>query len=504
VILRGRRFFPDFHDRKFVELGLSLLVGLLFGALVVIPPYLPLPSDWQKLVMVVPFGFAVVMLVKNLDRLILAAMAISVPLNLDFSLIISPYGRTTESMANGRTIMALTGLRLSLILIIVIVGYVLWLVERRNASRPQVHFFASTTIPALGLILISVLSVLQAQDVQLSFFKIAQLAELFLVYFYLANHLRTKQDLQFFVVVLMGAMLAESILMILQWFTGLTFSFAGIRADVHLNPTRPAGTLGAADVAGGILSAQLAMVCAMLWYFPRRSQKTFAGICFIVGFIALISTAGRAAWGSFIVVIIGFVLIGRRRGWVARRSLIWMFLISLVIGGIFSTTIYDRLTEDDHGSAASRIMMFQLAWNVIQSSPSHFLLGVGANNYALVAPEFNKVIGGIMGYTIQDISVHNVFLLTWAETGLIGLFTFLGLLAAPLVKTWKHIQSGEKFSSLMAIGLGCALVAISIQMLVDPFIARPLAIFVWLMISLIASLDNIIPKQVVLPVTSLV
>ena len=91
------------------------------------------------------------------------------------------------------------------------------------------------------------------------------------------------------------------------------------------------------------------------------------------------------------------MLIGWQRGWVPRKSLIGLCLATLVLGAIFYPVINNRLTEDDHGSAASRLLMFQLAWNVIQFSPSHLFLGVGANNYALVAPAYNTVVGGRWG-----------------------------------------------------------------------------------------------------------
>ena len=496
MIEKNRRFFPNFQSHKVWELGLSLLVGILFGALVVSSPYLPVPSEWQKLVFVIPIAFALVMVFKNLEKLILAAIAIGVVLNLDFSVIISPYAANNANIAIGnRTIIALTELRVSFILIIVVVGYLLWLVGRQGANRQPLRFFTSTSVPALGLIFFSIVSVFQAQDVQLSFFKIAQLIELFLMYFYLANHLRTQQDLKFFVTVLMGGMLAESILMIVQWLTGWSFSFAGISANVG-GDLRTTGTLGTANSAGVIVSAYLAIVCSMFWLFPRRSQKVFAGICFVIGCIALISTAGRAAWGGFIVAILGFIFIGWRRGWVQRRALVWLFLLTLVIGAIFYPAIYNRLKADDRGSAASRPLMFRLAWNVISASPLNLFLGVGANNYALIAPRYNTVVGDYLGNLIEDTSVHDVYLLTWAETGLFGLLFFLGFLAASLVKTWKHIQSGSRFGSLMALGLGCAIIVMGIQMFVDPYIARPKTIFLWLLVSLIASLDNFESKEV--------
>ena len=276
------RFSDNFHDGRILELGLSLLIGLLLGALVISFPYLPVSSDFQKLILVIPFAFTLAILFNNPERLILFTLAIAVPLNLDISLIISPYARIAQNMANGRTIVALTELRLSLVLIIVAFGYILWLVERRGINRSPVHFFAKTSIPALGLIFISILSVTQSQDKQLSLFKIAQLVELFLIFFYLANHLRTKQDLQFFIIVLMGGMLAESILMVIQWRTGWGFSIAGITASISSNDLRTAGTLGTANSAGVIIAAYLTIVFAMVWLFIKRSQKVFGYYLFCV------------------------------------------------------------------------------------------------------------------------------------------------------------------------------------------------------------------------------
>jgi hypothetical protein len=490
VIQYFQRISDNFRDKNLWELGFVLLVGLFLGALVVSSPYLPISSGFQKILLVIPFAFTLVILFNNLERLILFTLAIAVPLNLDISLIISPYARNVENMANGRTIVALTELRLSLVMIVVAVGYVLWLVERRGVIRQPVRFLASTTIPALGLIFVYILSLLQASDKQLSIFKIVQLIELFLIYFYLANHLRTKHDLQFFITILMGGMLAESVLMIIQWRTGWSFSIAGITATVSSIDQRASGTFGTANSAAVIVAAYLALACTMFWLFPKNSQKVFSLICFVFGSIALISTAGRAAWGGFIIAILGFFFVGWRRGWVSLKSLIWLFIITLVIGGIFFPVINNRLTANDNGSAASRLMMFRLAWNVISSSPSHLLFGVGANNYALIAPAYYTSDVGNLGYII-DSSVHNAFLLTWAETGLIGLLFFIGILLATMVKAWKHIRSGNRFISLMALGLACAILVMIVEMFVDPFVARPKMLFIWLLISLVTSLDTL-------------
>jgi O-antigen ligase len=478
-----------YPQRNFFELGLALLIGILFGALVILSPYLPVTSDFQKLVLVAPFAFTLAILFNNLEKLILFTVAVGVPLNLDISLIISPYARNLENLANGRTIVALTELRLGLIFMVVGIGYILWLVGKPGVKRRRVRFFPRTTFPALGLILISTLSILQAQDKQLSLFSIVQMIELFLVYFYIANHLRSKADLQFFTIILMGSILAESLLMVIQWQTGLSFSFAGINATMDAVSHRATGTLGTANSAAVIVSAYLCITCAMFWVFPRRAQKLFTGICFVVGSIALISTAGRAAWGGFIVAIFTFIFMGWQRGWVSRKALIWLLLLTLTIGAIFYPVIANRLTTDDRGSALSRVLMSKLAWNVIQASPEHFFFGVGANNYALIAPLYVTSDVGDLGH-IVDSSVHNVFLLVWTEMGLIGLLIFLWFLFNALGKVWKNFTSNDRYISLMSLGLGCALLAVIIQMLADPFIARPKTMLVWLLIAMVASLDN--------------
>jgi O-antigen ligase len=474
--------------QRVFELSLSLLVGLMIGALLALFRGSP---QWQGFIAVFLIAIPFVLLINDPEKIVLVGVAIGVPLNLDVSLIISPYAPNPENISSGhRTIVALTELRVSLVLVLIIIGYALWLVGSRASDRKPMRLYASTSLPALGLILASMLSLFQAQDWQLGFFQLILLIELFLTYLYLANHIRTLQDLQFFITVLMGGMLVESLLMIWQWITGLTFVVAGVEAVLWENPRRVGGTLGGANVAGGILAAYLAIVCAMIWLFPKWRQKVFAVICFVAGSIALVGTGSRSSWIGFVVALLGFVSIAFWRGWVQRKTLVLLVIVAAIIGAIFYPTIDARLTEDDRGSAESRIQMGKLAWNVIQASPSHLWFGVGANNYALVAQDYYTSDIGYLGYVINS-SVHNRFLLTWAETGLFGLLFFIGFLAAPLVLVWRHIRSNHWSISLIALGLGCAIVSMSVQMFSEHFDTRPSLLFIWLLISLVAGLRNL-------------
>ena len=280
--------------------------------------------------------------------------------------------------------------------------------------------------------------------------------------------------------------------MVIQWRTGLNFSIAGINASIDPQSNRAAGTLGTANSAGVVISVYLILAGAMFWVFQKPFQKVFVGLCIIVGLIALISTGGRAAWGGFSIAILIFIFIAWRRKLVTTKAILWLFIAILIIGIIFFPVIYNRFTADDSGSAASRLMLSKLAWNLIQASSPNFLFGVGVNNYALLAPNYYTADVGDLGYII-DSSVHNTYLLIWAETGLIGLLFFLWFISVPLSKIWLYLHSHDQFITILAGGLGSALVAIYIQMLADPFIARPKLIILWLLFALVAALENLNP-----------
>jgi len=487
LALRGKCHTWDRTDlpRRVFELGLSVLVGLMAGALVVFSG--GLSAKWQELIVVVPIVVAVVLLVNDLEKVVLAAIAIGVPLNLDVSLIISPYAHVPENIARGhRTLATLTELRLSLISVLLIVGYALWLIKPRDSGHKPIRLSAGITVPALGFIFFSILSVFRARDWQLSMFRVVQLLEVLLAYFYLANHLRTVQQMQFFIMVSLGAMCAESILIIVQWATGLEFIVAGIQA-VAYGGGRVGGTLGATGPAAGYLSAQALIACAMIWAFPKKWQRIFAAVSFGLGTIALVGTGSRIGWIAYAVTILLYVLIGLRAGKIKRGSLLLLVVVVATVGVFFFDAIYTRYTADDRGSAEARPKMNRLAWNMIRAHP---WLGVGAGNQALATREYYTPDVGDPG-NILDIQTHNQYLLVWAESGLFALLCYVGILGGATLKSWLSIKSDHHWISMMGTGLGCAIVSLCIQMLTGTFHMRAITLFVWLLLALAASLHNL-------------
>jgi len=475
--------------QRVFESGLSLLVGLIVGIMIIFS--YGLASDWQQLVLVIPVALVFVLLINDLEKLVLTSIAIGVPLNLDVSIIISPYSRNPENVARGfRTLIALTELRVSLVLITLVVGYALWIARSRDSDRKSALFSASTTVPALGFIFFSILSVSQAQDLQLSLFRVAQLIELFLAYFYVANHLRTIQDMQFFVTVSLGGMLAESVLMIVQWITGLSFQIAGIEA-VILGPGRIGGTLGHTGPAAGYLSAQALIAGAMIWAYPKMPQKILAAACLGIGLVALVSTGSRIGWIGFAATILMYILTGLRHGWVKRETLILLAIAVAALAAGFYDTIYTRYTADDRGSAEARPKMYRLAWNMIQARP---WLGVGAGNQALATRDYYTTDVGDPE-DIFDIQAHNAYLAVWAESGPFALLCYIGFFIAGILTAWSCVRSRHTWISSLGAGLGLAIVSLCIQMFTGTFHTRAITLFTWILPALAVSLHHLEQKR---------
>ena len=116
----------------------------------------------------------------------------------------------------------------------------------------------------------------------------------------------------------------------------------------------------------------------------------------------------------------------------------------------FSDMMSERLFGDDHGSAASRIPMFQIAVNVIAAHP---IGGVGINNYQVNMREYNDSVRA-MRYTTIPRPVHNMYLLVAGETGFVGFAMMMLMLISVIATLLKTVSSS---SSLVAVTSICLL-----------------------------------------------
>jgi len=474
-------------NENLLEIVAALIGGLIVGILLVVANNLS--SKWQGLILLAVPGFVLIMLIRDLKRFLLAIFFLAVPINLDVSVIVSSLPEN---------IVALRELRVSLVTIVLVFGYALWLIEKPwDAHYSRIRFFPEISWPALSVIVTMFISLLSAKDLQLASFQIIQYIELFLLYFYVANHVRNAEDMSFVIRIILVGVLFESAIMILQWTTGLTFSFAGMDASIYGSghsdmQSRVGGTLDGPNGAGAYLGAHLALAAAYIFGAKENWERWFAAIVLGAGSVAIVATFSRSAWAGLVAAVAVIVSIGIWRRWIRVAHVMASVCVAVAMVGLLYVPISMRLTGDDHGSADSREELKSLAYEVIRANT---FIGVGTNNYAYVARNYISPRQNNMDITtLSTQPVHNTYLLVFAERGIIGFLVFMVFMVAIFRQTVAPAWTGGRFLSLSAAGLLGAFLTIAVRMYGQHGVGRVVNLYFWLLMALVASLTTM-PSQ---------
>jgi O-antigen ligase len=180
-----------------------------------------------------------------------------------------------------------------------------------------------------------------------------------------------------------------------------------------------------------------------------------------LGIVCDIFTASRASLGLLgvgLVLVLGISLL---RHWTARKARILgtAVVCALILVPVVVRTFEIRAQafgiETDDGRAA----MNQGARLMSSAYP----FGVGANNFVPVAQREGFYWRAGVAYPNYNISPHNAYWTTLAESGFLGLFGLLLWLSVPLVVAiscgWRN-RRDSRADALIGLGVGIFLVAI--------------------------------------------
>jgi len=158
-------------------------------------------------------------------------------------------------------------------------------------------------------------------------------------------------------------------------------------------------------------------------------------------------------------LLIFFVALQRRIG-LLRALFAWALIIVLLLGLVFSTSsqLQTRFFKDDYQAAYGRIPLIQVALNMIRDRP---LFGVGLNNYSDVAPRYDNTPQRITSF--WNVPVHNLFLFVAAQTGLVGLISYLLFLLAILRALWPALRASDPFVAWAGLGIAVGMAAFLIH-----------------------------------------
>lgn len=450
-----------------------------FGA---VPGSVPrLPRSLSSALVVTLFGPLSILKSRAVQRILLATVLLDIPFQFGTHFSYSEQEAATGALSGwsiSATTIALAGLYLSWLLVS--------FANRNRKPRSPLHF----NLPLVFFLGFTAISVFVAWDRDLALYELFLAAQLYLVYFYVANTSCRREDIGFAVSFLLIGCLIESAAMIILEFTGMPSSIWGLPTHIHIMTgihdafVRVGGTVGSPNEASAYLSLLLPLAACLLFVDVKRWQKWLA--CLVLGFggIAILFTYSRGGWIALVLsaIIIGFVL-HRTRGASLKAPLgILALLILLYLP--FHSVISARLFGDDEGSAESRIPLTMLAFRIIADHP---ILGVGANNFSVaMQPYLTSYFRTGFLYV-----VHNKYLLIWTETGIGGLLAYLAFLFGALRAGWRCWKQNDRYLSMLALCITAAIVGDLVHMNFDVFQIGPVQELLWLLAGLLIPMQRL-------------
>ena len=185
-----------------------------------------------------------------------------------------------------------------------------------------------------------------------------------------------------------------------------------------------------------------------------------AASAFVLGCVGLVLTLSRGGWIAVAVSCSIVVAYSWYRGWIPGFGPAAIIIGLVVAMFVFRNELLVRFLNNDSGAASSRIPLMVLALHMIQDHP---LFGVGANNFGInIAKYATPEFGADWLYT-----VHNKYLLIWAEDGIFALVAFVTFLLATLRNGWRCREINDRVLASIAIGLTTGLLGQMFHMAVD-------------------------------------
>lgn len=311
--------------------------------------------------------------------------------------------------------------------------------------------------------LLSLYSLIWADDFRAFIAGIKIITLSFLSYFIATNLIKSKKRLELFIISLAGLGLVLALQTFYKFYQmGFSSRFFSDRSSITI-------PVGAIALSSAILAFLLPIIFSYCLKKTDNSRFIFWGI-FILGFLAVGLSMGKAAIIS-LGLGLGYLFIKHKKNRIVLiLILMYLFLIAFVFFGQYLEGLYDRMSRIiTDPNTRFRITELRIDWKIITN---YFWFGVGAGQQPLL---YKKLI-----HPDYAQLVNNVFVQAFIDLGVIGFSLAVGLagLIFSKIRNWLK-QPGEK--DLIILGLTAGLIAAFFNGLAEvTFFALPYAIVFWM------------------------
>ncbi len=409
-----------------------------------------------------------------LKRVLLGIVILEIPIQADIYL---NYDAAIARLG------AVSGFNVSVATLCLAALYALWMAELVARSTPRTGAAFKSAIPSFVYLALVLASVAIAFESVVAFYEIAILVQAVMLFVYVIHFVKGNGDALFVVVMMVLAMLMQSLIALGVAAIGRPVALGPVEAG--LGGRRLIGTFGSPNVLGSYLSLTLPLALGLMLTPTRPPYRWLGGISFGIGAAALALSFSRGAWLGFVAATLIVLVYAGRERYVSITVPILVGIVAIVLAVLLRDEIVTRIAGFEDAAARARLPLMDLSFRMIEDKP---ILGVGLNNFASAMGEYLTVDFS------QDwiYTIHNKYLLVWAETGLVGLAAFGWFLVAALRTGWAAITANNRNISPLALGLWAGVIANMLHMMVEIFHSRPQTQMLWLTVGLIAAMASLV------------
>ena len=344
---------------------------------------------------------------------------------------------------------------------------------------------------------VSSFSLITSREISLSLLEIIRMLKMYILILLIRHYVKSKRELLNVLLLLLLGLGIQSSLAIAQDILKRTFSlgFLGERDRLWLvevggqTLSRAGGTLGHANVMASYLELLLPLTLALSLLQIRTRYRVALLTLFGLGTAAMILTLSRSGWGGLAFgSLLTLWLVARRKGFRLRRllpALLPLGITVVLIAILFWHPIMARLFAPSPYSVSFRLKLARGALEMMKAQP---LIGVGLNTFKEVMTDFPSQYL----FTTRPATVHNIYLLVAAETGVLGLLFFLWLLIGIFGIGFHYSRSSQELYAATSAGICGGLAALLVHdMLSWLFRFDPVFVLFWFLVGLLTAVARL-------------
>lgn len=330
--------------------------------------------------------------------------------------------------------------------------------------------------PFLLFIIAGALSFINTSYLYISFRGLLKIVKYATLYFIIIETVNSEKKFRNFIYLTLATSFIIGLDGMFQYFTGIDL----IRR-FELSGGRVRASFGNINDFGSYLIIVLSLaVSTLAWGVTRLKEKiALGGLVGLLGTcLALTYSRGSLAAGLVAIVFQGFFKI---------KKILPIFLILVILGTLFlPKAVFERAKSAfllKQTSYNERFDVWRGAFNMVKAHP---IVGNGINTFFRDYPKYRIDDREDSGHA------HNCYLQMLAETGILGLITFLYLIAVFFIKVIAYIRrnlNNLDFYSASVLGLTAGLFGFLLQSFIDTNLySLPLAVLFWSTVGFVMSI----------------